>query len=190
MCDYDIIKHCSPTLAGMKCGSMFSVLHESKEELWEDLKNLNKMFSKRGLCMIPLRTEGDHTLMYLYRPAQLSACLSKPEAAKLLQEKGYPCGQTARSLVCLIKHLRQDKQFPHEIGLFLDYPAEDVRGFMEGQAQSKCVGTYRVYGDEKAAAKTFAKYKKCQKIYDKVFKEGRSLEQLTVASRGVQCAEF
>ena len=82
----------------------------------------------------------------------------------------------------LIKRMCADEEFPHEIGLFLGYPPEDVRGFIENGAENcKCVGCWKVYGNVEAAKKTFAKYKKCTDVYSRQQANGKSVERLTVA---------
>ena len=82
----------------------------------------------------------------------------------------------------LIRRLCEYEEFPHEIGLFLGYPPEDVYGFIENKADGfKCVGCWKVYGDARAAQKTFARYKKCSDIYAVQYANGRSIERLTVA---------
>lgn len=56
--------------------------------------------------------------------------------------------------------LQSAPDFPHEIGLFLGYPAEDVKGFIENKAAcSKCSGCWKVYGDEQAARILFKNIK-------------------------------
>ncbi|MBQ7128480.1 MAG: DUF3793 family protein, partial [Clostridia bacterium] len=73
-------------------------------------------------------------------------------------------------------------QFPHEVGLFLGYPPEDVKGFIENNAKcSKCVGCWKVYGDEEKAKKCFENYKKCTRIYKELYLKGKTIERLTVA---------
>lgn len=43
-------------------------------------------------------------------------------------------------------------EFPHEVGLFLGYPPEDVEGFIENKARScKITGYWKVYSDEEKA---------------------------------------
>ena len=60
----------------------------------------------------------------------------------------------------MVEKLRKDSEFPHEIGLFLGYPAEDVKGFIENKAaSSKCSGCWKVYGDEQTAMNLFEEYK-------------------------------
>lgn len=54
-------------------------------------------------------------------------------------------GCTERCVAELIRRVRHEEDFPHEIGLFLGYPSEDVSGFIKhGAKNSKCVGTWKV----------------------------------------------
>ena len=77
---------------------------------------------------------------------------------------------------------RQGGEFPHEVGVFLGYPPEDVDGFIGNRACGhKCVGCWKVYGEEEAARKTFAKYQKCTRVYCEQWARGASIERLTVA---------
>ena len=49
----------------------------------------------------------------------------------------------------LIRRLQDEAEFPHEIGLFLSYPPEDVQGFIDHHARDfKLSGLWKVYGDE------------------------------------------
>ena len=73
-------------------------------------------------------------------------------------------------------------EFPREVGLFLSYPPEDVKGFIDHRANNfKCTGPWKVYGDEGKARSLFAKYKKCTEIYCALWQSGSKLEQLAVA---------
>ena len=45
-------------------------------------------------------------------------------------------------------------EFPHEVGLFLSYPPEDVKGFIDHRASGfKCAGLWKVYGNEEKRAR-------------------------------------
>ena len=73
-------------------------------------------------------------------------------------------------------------EFPHEVWLFLSYPPEDVKGFIDHRANNfKCTGPWKVYGDEEKARSLFAKYKKCTEIYCALWQSGSKLEQFAVA---------
>ena len=75
-------------------------------------------------------------------------------------------------------------EFPHEVGLFLSYPPEDVKGFIENHAaNAKCTGVWKVYGDERQARQTFDRYKKCTQTYCERWRSGVELDRLAVADR-------
>ena len=176
------VRCASPTLAGLKTGSLFCCPVESKEQALEDIRSLNHGLLKKGLCVIPLRFEEKKVLIYLFRPAFLQKDLEDRETVRLLKEAGYQSLDCGHCLRRLKERLNSGGEFPHEIGLFLSYPPEDVRGFIEnGAANCKCVGCWKVYGDEQAARQRFETYEKCTKTYCRQWADGRTLSQLAVA---------
>lgn len=175
-----LVEHCAPTLAGIKTGNMFTIKSD-QQDTDDEIRKLNGILVEKGLRLIPIRKNGNSILIYLYRPECLQKDLKDPLAEEILREKGYPCGNCASCLVELVKHLRIDSSFPHEIGLFLGYPPYDVKKFMESSSKGvKCVGCWKAYSNEHEAKKTFEKYKKCTAIYNKESKDGRPLEALIV----------
>lgn len=181
MSDDAIIRHCAPTLAGLKTGSIFLCPYESEDSLRDTIRRLNKQLTPKGLRIIPLRFSGNRALIYFYRPKKLSEDLANTSATALLQQQGYNADSCSQCILQLVRKLRQQEDFPHEIGLFLGYPPEDVQGFMENRACScKCAGCWKVYGDEAAAKKKFDQYKKCTRVYRDCLARGADLNRLTV----------
>lgn len=177
-----LIRHCSPTLAGLKTGSMFPASFGSEEEMQRDMQDFNRRFRDKGVRIVPLRYSGGKALLYLYRPGRLKRDLQHETARALLERYGYAPMLPGRCVSCLRQKMQSSDAFPHEVGLFLGYPPEDVRGFIEqGAANYKCVGCWKVYGDEQQARKTFAKYKKCTDAYCRQYAAGQSVEWLIVA---------
>ena len=71
--------------------------------------------------------------------------------------KGLDKGSCLERLKSRLMHT---DEFPHEIGIFLGYPLDDVKGFIDNAGQnSKCTGCWKVYCNECEAIKTFAKFK-------------------------------
>lgn len=177
-----IVRHCSPTLAGLKTANMFTCRYRDEDELRGDLRRLNASFGKKGLRAIPLRAEAGSALVYIYRPKKLEKDLGSPISNAILSEQGYGEGTASSRLSELIRRLRKNEGFPHEIGLFLGYPPDDVRCFIcDRNRDCKCVGCWRAYNNEKQAEKTFALFKKCTDVYCRLYSQGSSLERLTVA---------
>ena len=177
-----LISQCSPTMAGLKTGNLFNCPMNSKQELNESIRRLNKRIVPCGVRILPIKYMGDRALIYMYRPKKLREDLADKTAQKILSDKSYPVENSDRCVAELIKRVNADKTFPHEIGLFLGYPSEDVNGFIEnGAKKAKCVGNWKVYGDEEAAKKKFALYKKCTLQYKKAYSKHNSFDRLVVS---------
>lgn len=177
-----IINHCSPTLAGIKTGALFNCAYPSERELRSSVRAWNKTLSPKGLRVLPLRYNGRTALIYIYRPAMLSADLENEAARRLLAKCGYVSETPEGCIVQLLRRFAECEEFPHEIGLFLGYPPEDVCGFIANKACGyKCVGYWKVYGDEEKAKKAFAKFEKCTRCYCRQHAKGTGIERLAVA---------
>ncbi len=184
MPDEMLASRCAATLAGIKTGSLFSVKIRTTEKLCAELRELNALLVPKGLCAVPLRIAKGRALIYLYRTASLEKDLDDPEARSILKERGYDLLSSNLSIIKLRERLQTEEDFPHEIGLFLGYPPEDVRGFIRDPREGvKCVGCWKVYGDVENARKKFLCYKKCREYYSRMLASGRPLEQMIVKTR-------
>lgn len=178
-----IIKHCSPTLAGIKTGNLFSANYNTKREIRDFISKLNRIFSTKGVYVLPLKYCNGRVLIYVFRPSLLAADLSDEYACMLLRTQGYHSLDMNSCIAKLRQRVSTCSEFPHEIGLFLGYPPEDVYGFILHKGSCcKCVGFWKVYGDEEQAVKRFNKFKKCSDIYYSKWLQGTPLQKLTVAA--------
>ena len=176
-----IIKHCSPTLAGLKTGNLFACAYTQKEDIEHYAQEFNRRFSLRGVKMQPLDFGKKRALIYVFRPTRLAKDLSESEARSILASMGYESPDVAGCLSRLKTRVKGCPEFPHEIGLFLGYPPEDVRGFILHKGNCcKCCGCWKVYGNEERAEREFAKYKKCSDIYYSKWLKGTSISKLIV----------
>ena len=181
MSEEAIIRHCSPTLAGLKTGNMFNCTYESREKMRDAVSRWNITLCAKGIRVLPLRYKEGSALIYFYRPSMLSKDIQNEKACRILSERGYDLASCERCIARLIKRLAERAEFPHEIGLFLGYPPEDVSGFIEkGACECKCTGYWKVYGDCEKAQQTFSRFKKCTRIYRDQWEKGKSVERLTV----------
>ena len=181
-----VVRQCAPTLAGIKAGSLFPCPCTDRDALLDEVRQLNRRLSPKGLCLLPLRFTEGSALLYLYRPATLRRDLSDDLARRLLAEEDWrELWEPAQELACvatLIRRFRQGADFPHEIGLFLSYPPEDVKGFVDNRARSyKCAGLWKVYSDEARARRLFTRFKRCTDTYCKLWQAGATIDQLAVA---------
>ena len=145
------------------------------------VRGLNQRLKGKGLRVLPLCIKENRGLIYVYRPDRLSKDLRNELTERLLKKCGYTSCDENACLRKLIERLNRLSDFPHEIGLFLGYPPEDVDGFINRREEWKYCGFWKVYGDVDSAQKLFSRYRKCTDIYCKLCQEGKSIENLTVA---------
>ena len=177
-----LVRQGAPTLAGIKTGSLFPCPCEDREALLSDIRKLNRRLSPKGLCLLPLRFLPGQALLYLYRLTGLRRDLRDVQASELLRQAGYGDESCERCVARLVCRFRESSEFPHEVGLILSYPPEDVKGFINHRAGGfKCAGLWKVYGDEEKARSLFEKYRKCTEIYCTLWQSGLKLDQLAVA---------
>ncbi len=173
-----LIRHCAATLAGHKCGSLFCHMACTPE----DIVSANAAMNGKGVEVVALRSCNHGTLLYVYRPAALAARLSQREIQAFLQT----CDYTSFDAQMCIAHLKtriHSDSFPHEIGIFLDYPLSDVVAFITNKGEhSLLTGCWKAYTDEENAKKTFALYRKCKEVYLRCFARGIGVARLTVAA--------
>ena len=107
-----LIRHCSPTLAGIKTGNLFSCACPSRKDLTRDLCRLNKKLVPRGICILPLRVRKGCALIYAYRPNALESDLTDHRARALLLKYGYVPENPNGCVVHLIHRLRSEGNSP------------------------------------------------------------------------------
>lgn len=182
MLDHAIIDHASPTLARLKLGNLFN--HAMGEDFPAEYAALRRQLMDRGVTMTILRVAGGKALIYLYRAEELERTLADAGVQRLLRACGYRVFDINGALNTLKARLNDLDAFPHEIGVFLGYPLEDVLGFIEnGGRNCLSCGCWKVYSNECEALKAFERYEKCKAVYQRLFASGCPLSRLTVAAR-------
>ena len=177
-----VIRHCAPTLAGMKTGSMFSCMFETKDEMRDTIRRLNRIFSKRGIRTLPLRNKDNRFLIYVFRPEDLKRDLENGQVCDLLEKRGYCCKTPQKCIAQLIKRINESPDFPHEVGCFLGFPPEDVCGFINNEARDcKCVGYWKVYGDVEQARAAFRLYDELKMALTTMLAAGFSFRECCAA---------
>ena len=182
MLERAIIDHASPTLARLKLGNLFN--HPMGESFPVEFAALRRLLQSRGVTMTVLKVARGKALIYLYRAPELERALACEGVRRLLRACGYGRFDAEGALDTLRERLNDADAFPHEIGVFLGYPLEDVLGFIEnGGRNCLSCGCWKVYSNECAALQAFRRYEKCKSVYQRLFASGCPLSRLTVAAR-------
>lgn len=178
-----LIRHCAATLAGHKCGSLFSYRPQAGESLSENAAELDGLLREKGIRVRVLRERDADGLVYVYRPRMLEERLHQTDIRAFLSEMGYTAFDPEAALETLSHAVCAGTDFPHEIGVFLGYPLEDVIGFIRNKGQCFCcLGCWKAYSNEAQARRVFALYEKCRNVYLSCYRRGFGVARLTVAA--------
>lgn len=178
-----LVEQCAPTLAGMKPASLFRWQGGGTRTL---TAHWARELAPFGIAIRVLKIcprTGD-SLIYLYRAAWLRRILTDRDNSGFLEAAGYDLERGCGGLLEQLSHrLCLEREFPHEIGVFLGYPLEDVVGFIQnGGRNYTCCGYWKVYGDPDEAQRRFTRYRRCTEVYRARFRAGTPIRKLVAAA--------
>lgn len=182
--DKALVYHCSPTLSGLKPANLLSLSKRDYPHLPKLAQEYSRLLSSKGICLEIVCSCGQRWLLLVFRRQMLTEHLSDQRAFAMLRQAGYPvlAGQPL-DLGSLLSHLKKrlsrSEGFPHEIGLFLGYPFEDVIGFCRHKGEGcKLCGYWKVYGDVESARECFARFDRCRAALLAHLLSGAPLQEL------------
>lgn len=170
--------HAAPTLLGIKCASLVS-LSSAEFDLGFHTRYFNRRAAAKGLKSRILCSCKNRALMLVYSEKLLGKRLADNAVRSVLAEYGYPENYSVdECLDRLSMRILESENFPHEIGVFLGYPLEDVMGFIENKGENfKLCGAWKVYGNVENAKRTFSNYDKCRIFLCNKLNEGADIYQ-------------
>lgn len=151
---YDI----APTLAGIKPASLMTFTNQTRNmyELWDQYKE--EICTSLAISYFELRRKDDRVIVLFYHDEALANCLSHWKNREFLLEQGYRGSLEVEENLHDLKK-RYEANCPHELGVFLGYPIEDVIAFIENDGAPCLLCKYwKVYQDVESALKVFEAY--------------------------------
>lgn len=177
-----LVEHAAPTLARVKTGSLVQLPLRDEQAFRPEYEALRLRLAPKGVQLRLYRMRG-RALVYLFRPDRLQKTLACPRVQALLGQYGYDAFTAEEALDRLGMRLEASEDFPHEIGVFLGYPIDDVESFIEhGGRNFAACGCWKAYHNVCEARRIFAWYAKCRDVYTRLYRDGRSIDRLTVAA--------
>ncbi|MBQ7537856.1 MAG: DUF3793 family protein [Treponema sp.] len=178
----ETIIHCgAPALCGIKPACLFSMNGDNYLAGLRKLRSWQPDFSKRKIYFVPLKKSESRFLFFVYDKNLLERVCKIPENRNYLLYKNYPINKGFASVLAELLHrLATSEDFPHEVGLFLGYPLEDVIGFeTHGAEEFKYSGFWKVYGNKENALRLMQEYKSCTETCMKWLVSGLSVPLAT-----------
>lgn len=167
---------CAPLLTGLKMSNLLHVRADQKEEVF-------RLFQNSPVSCRVLYEWKDRISLLLYREKQLERYISRDEIRSLLDSFGYE-GMGLEEIIKRLSiryqnHMEGCRQFPHEIGLLLGYPPEDVTGFIENEGKNFLYsGYWKVYGNPTEARRIFEGYDRAREAVIRMAGNGSGIKDI------------
>lgn len=155
-----IIRNAAPTIRKHKTSSLInftnSNVNRNLNDLWE--KHKNEVKDKLDVDYFELKKDKTSTLVLFFNIEKINLSIRDKSNMEFLKRFGY--NETMDAAQCLsLLGKRFQYMCPHEIGIFLGYPIEDVTSFVDfPNTKCKMVGYWKVYHDIESAEIIFTKY--------------------------------
>lgn len=172
---------CAPLIAGLKMSNLFIIRKKYLRRLCELLQR------SKIRCRV-LYVDGDRLTVLLYHPQMLIVYLRGKRARNLLLKEGYEQFDLEFVLLkftCRYRQYRRETQsFPHELGLLLGYPLDDVEGFIQNDGKN-CLytGYWKVYANVPAKRQLFRRYECAREELMEQMNQGVKVEQMLAGCR-------
>lgn len=151
-----LVMQTAPLLKGIKYSCILVVKHADWKLVRQELAHTDIV------CEVLHKSRNKHVI-FLYRRNAINEHLQQDTVRNFLLQFGYQ-GRFLEDFLPLLKKrmgcfYENNESFPHEIGIFLGYPMEDIEGFIanEGRNYLLC-GYWKVYSDLSRAKKIFRKF--------------------------------
>lgn len=162
----------APTLAKEKPSSLLTFSNDNRnlQNSWEEFKDEVK--DKLNIKFFELKKNKRNTIVLIYNEEILEEIIKEERNIKFLKRFGYSRKMNLEECLLLLSK-RFENICPHEIGVFLGYPVDDVAMFIDcPNRKCKMVGYWKVYHNIEEAKNIFRKYDKIKSNIIKLIMEG------------------
>lgn len=185
-----LMLECAEVLAGVKPANLISIVNRTRPcgrnlyHLWQ--RHQAELASRlTRLNFMVLQSRPQALLLLCYNPDLLEQHLAHAGIRTLLHKAGYAEGASGAALVAeLAGRIGKSDCFPHEIGLFIGYPAKDVAAFM-GMVKLPyaCQGPWKIYGNPARSLALAEQHRCCRQRMGAILATGdRQVLELNNAS--------
>lgn len=148
----------APTLAGHKPSSIITLSRNNGNlySLWKEYER--NFLSEWNMDFYEVKKREEAITLLFYDKKKLAEVIYEEGNMKFLERFGYRVDFSLEENLQVLK-LRFKEEFPHEIGIFLGIPLEEVICFIEAP-DKECLfsGYWKVYNNLEYAKESFSRY--------------------------------
>ncbi|SHE35426.1 DUF3793 family protein [Clostridium fallax] len=165
----------APVLSGIKPSSTITFTNNNNN-LLDSWNSYGENFIKKlGLKYEILKELSNGLIILIYNEEILEKHLLADKNKEFLCNLGYGNKLTLKHCLSCLKNKFEHISFPHESGIFLGIPLEDVIAFMEKEKEILFCGYWKVYSNYERARSIFELYDKSKELVAKAVLEDKSI---------------
>lgn len=164
---------CAPLITGLKISNLLNISRE-------DFPKMQDIVRDSHISWYLMLDGSDKMMVLLYHRSSLERYLHQARVVELLRKAGYQTFSLDDILreFCIRyrQYMEKKKDFPHEMGLLLGYPVEDVDGFIKHKGNhSLCTGYWKVYENRERKLKLFESFENAKESLIQLLSYGISM---------------
>lgn len=176
--EWQLSMQCAPLITGCKISNLLMLPIRC-------LPDAVRLLRESELSWFILWSNPKKVSMLVYQKEHLMQYLQTAEIREILMAEGYPSDLSDLNAILKRMSERYKKtrkgmgDFPHEMGVFLGYPADDVREFIDKQGKDFLYsGYWKVYSRVEEKKQIFAQYEDARDTLIRLLNRGESLTDI------------
>lgn len=154
-----LVYNLSIVIEGSKPSATITLKKDYDNTYGKWMEHGRKFIDNIGLNYIVLREDLNSAILLIYNAEILKSYLFTEKSYQFLTGIGYSLDKDLENYLSKLKERYALYHCPHELGIFLGYPLNDVEDFMKCTSkQCLMCGYWKVYNDVDLAVKVFEKY--------------------------------
>jgi hypothetical protein len=167
---------CAPLITGLKVSNLLNISRA-------DFASMKRIIRHSPFSWYRLYETEEKVTLLLFHRESLIRYLERIPVREMLLQAGYE----DLSLGCILRefsiryqgYMERKNDFPHEMGLLLGYPTEDVAGFIEHRGDnSLCTGYWKVYANKERKLKMFERFENAKESLIQLLSLGVSMDDI------------
>ena len=174
--DMQLAFQCAPVLMNYKISNLLIVEKEK-------IDSVKQLFAKTELSCKLVMVSEEKSAFLIYREEALKSYLECRKVRELMESFGYENYELEKILEEFSRkyteYVSNSGSFPHEMGLLLRYPVEDVIGFIQNDGENFLYsGYWKVYTNLSEALEHFERYNLAKETAVRMVSEGKDIFQI------------
>lgn len=184
--EMQLVVQCAPLLAGLKISNLLIISEENE-------KAFQCLIEECDLSVYFLTRFNKKAVYLLFRYEEMENLLADDSVRSFFRREGY----RDLSIYAILRNFKKryeqhtvaGGEFPHEMGLILGYPIEDVEGFIEnGGNNCLYTGYWKVYNKPEEKKLIFKSYEKATERIIRMMFRGVPVREIIGARKKRLCA--